>query len=334
MDRWRRWCSLAIVALLVSAVPCSSAKLVDGIVAVVNNDIILTSELERQWRLVTRSNPKLASATPEELKQIKMQLLRKMIRERLAEQEIKRLKIIVSDSEVDRAIERIKKENGLSDAQLKMVLSQDGQTFDQFRDQIRKDIERSRLLERVFKAKTVISDEQIDQYLAQNQDTVKERRHLAVIVFPFHEGMSEKDMAKLKEAADKVYRRLQKGESFAKLARRYSRGPTAKDGGDIGYISTDDLAPALEKATRGLGPGETTPVIQTDGGYYILKLLDVRRQGVDKVDSNARERVRRLLMRKEINRKFEAWIKDLENRSYIHVNPDNILVETNEPGSQ
>lgn len=313
------WVMLA--GLLLSPL-ASAAETLDWIVAVVNNDVILNSELEERLDALKKASPQLASLEPKESEAFRREVLQQMIRERLTEQEVKRLQVSVSDADVTRAIEAIKAQNNLTDAQLEYLLSQEGQTMADFRDKIRRDMERSRLIERVLKSKTVITDEQVDQYLAREGISGEERRRLAVILLPLDENASPEEMEQVKARAEDIRRRALAGEDFARLAREHSKGPAAREGGDIGFISVRDMAPPLERATRDLSPGGISEVVRTPGGFYILKVIEVEREKADPSDANTKERVRRLLFEEEMNRKYEAWIRDLERRAFIEVHLD------------
>jgi peptidyl-prolyl cis-trans isomerase SurA len=300
----------------------SAAETLDWIVAVVNNDVILNSELEERLDALKKTSPELASLEPKDSEAFRREVLQQMIRERLAEQEVKRLQVSVSDAEVARAIETVKAQNNLTDAQLEYLLSQEGQTMADFRDKVRRDMERSRLIERVVKSKTVITDEQVDQYLAREGIGGEERRRLAVILLPFDGNASPDETEQVKARAEDIRRRALAGEDFAQLAREHSKGPAAREGGDIGFISVRDMAPPLERATRDLPPGGISEVVRTPGGFYILKVIEVEREKGDPSDANTKERVRRLLFEEEVNRKYEAWIRDLERRAFIEVHLD------------
>jgi peptidyl-prolyl cis-trans isomerase SurA len=245
----------------------SAAETLDWIVAVVNNDVILNSELEERLDALKKTSPELASLEPKESEAFRREVLQQMIRERLAEQEVKRLQVSVSDAEVARAIETVKAQNNLTDAQLEYLLSQEGQTMADFRDKVRRDMERSRLIERVVKSKTVITDEQVDQYLAREGIGGEERRRLAVILLPFDGNASPDETEQVKARAEDIRRRALAGEDFAQLAREHSKGPAAREGGDIGFISVRDMAPPLERATRDLPPGGISEVVRTPGGF-------------------------------------------------------------------
>lgn len=298
------------------------AETIDRIVAVVNDDIILYSELQDQVQLYQKASPDLRLDTPAKREQFEREVLQRMIQERLAEQEIKRLKINVSERDVDSAVENFKKENGFTDDQLKYVLQQQGQTLDHFREDIKKQLERARLIERVLKSKTVITDEQIDSYLqgsAVPTVSTNERRHLAVIFLPVRNAGQANEVEQL---AKNIHKQLKGGEDFSKLAKEYSQGPAAEDGGDIGFIAATDLAPAIESATRGLTANQISDVMKTPQGYYIIKVVEVQseQQKVSNTSATARDKARNALFQQEIDRKYEQWIKELMDKSFIQVN--------------
>lgn len=295
------------------------ADTLDRIVAVVNGDIILYSELQEQIRLLAKASPDLKMEDPSRRAQVEREMLQQMIRDRLAEQEIRRLKIVVAAREVDEAVDAIKQENHFTDAQFDYVIQQQGQTRDQFRQAIKKELERSRLIDRVLKNKTIITTEQVDAYLKSEGSAFGESRHLTILFLPYPEGSGGQKTEEVDKLARDIMNRLKGGEDFSKLAKEYSKGPAAQEGGDLGYIPTDELAPSIEAATRGLKPNEMTDLIKTPTGYFILKVVDVRKEKQTAVDDNAREKARKQLLQVEMNRKFLDWVRDLESRSFIQI---------------
>jgi peptidyl-prolyl cis-trans isomerase SurA len=295
------------------------ADTLDRIVAVVNGDIILYSELQEQIRQLAKMSPDLKTEDPARRAQVEREMLQQMIRDRLADQEIKRLKIVVSTREVDDSIEAIKQENHFTDTQFDYVIQQQGQSRDQFRQGIKKELERQRLIERVLKNKTIITAEQVDAYLKTDESAFGERRHLAILFLPYPEGSDGQKTAEVDKLAQDIMNRLKGGADFSMLAKEYSKGPAAQEGGDLGFIPTDELSPSIEGATRGLKPSETTDLIKTPAGYFILKVIDIKREKQAAVDSNAREKAQRQLFQIEMNKKFLDWVRDLESRAFIQI---------------
>jgi len=308
---------LVLVPGLLSA--RAQAETVDRIVAVVNDDIILYSELQEQAQLLEKLNPNYNLSTSESRSQFERQVLQGMVQERLTEQEVKRQNINVSKHDIDAAIEGFKKENGFTDDQMKYVLQQQGKSLEEFRDGIKKQLERARLIERVLKSKTVVTDEQVDAYLKSHPVTgdMSERRHLAVIFLPIGDSSQASQVESL---AKEIHKKLKAGEDFGKLAKQHSQGPAPEDGGDIGFIATSDLAPAIASATKGLDANQFTDPMKTPQGYYIIKVIEVDRKP-QKVDgSMSRDKARSILLQEQIDKKYDQWIEDLKEKSFIQIN--------------
>jgi peptidyl-prolyl cis-trans isomerase SurA len=308
-----------IIVNLIVMFGLAQAETLDRIIAVVNGEIILYSELQEQVRQLAKMSPDLNMEDPARRAQIEREILQQMIRDHLSDQEIKRLKIVVTPREIDETIEGIKQENRFTEAQFDYVIQQQGLTRDQFRQQIKKEMERSRLVDRVLKSKTIVTPEQIEAYLKDGQGGFIERRRLAIIVLPYPEGTDKQKVEQIDKLARDIMNRLKGGADFSKLAKEYSKGPAAEDGGDLGYIATDELAPQIEAATRSLKPDEVTDLIKTASGYIILKVVDIQKQKQAAPDSTAREKARRQLLQTEMNRKFQDWVRDLESRSFIQI---------------
>jgi peptidyl-prolyl cis-trans isomerase SurA len=308
-----------VILCLAGGLGSVRADTLDRIVAVVNGDIILYSELKEQVRLLTKMSPEVKLDDPSKRTQLERELLQQMIRERLADQEIKRLKIVVTPREIDEALDTIKKENRFTDAQFDYVIQQEGQTREQFRQGIKKEMEHSRLVERVLKSKTIVTPDQIDTYLKSEQSGFGEKRRLAIIFLPFSEGSEGQKTEEADKRARDLLNRLKGGEDFFKLAKEYSKGPAAQDGGDIGYLAVDELAPPMAAAIRGLKTNDLTDLITTPSGYFIVKVLDVQKEKPSTVDASTREKAQRQLLQLEINRKFQDWVRDLESRAFIQI---------------
>ncbi|MBC7360369.1 MAG: peptidylprolyl isomerase [Desulfacinum sp.] len=310
--------SALVLFCCLGLVPKVSAKPVDWIVAVVNDDIILNSELEERVKAIAQmSGQSLASVAAAQMDLLKSEVLRQMIREKLTAQEVARLKISVSEREVEGTLERIKEANGLDDAQLAEMLRREGRTLEQLKAKIREDMERARLIERVLKSKTVITEDQVDAYLRDQRNDPEEKRRLAVIFLPA--GADATQRATARQKAEEILAKIRDGADFAGLARAYSQGPGADQGGDIGYIKAKDLAGPLERVTRELEVGGVSQVVESSAGFYIVKLLDVQRADLKNVDERLREKARQELFQQEVNKKYEKWIRELEAKSFIQV---------------
>ncbi len=307
---------IIIISFMVSILALceySQARVLDRIVAVVNDDIILYSELKKEVEMFKKT---ARGRIPLPDSVLERQMLEKMIQEKLVDQEMKRLNISVDDATVEATIERIKANNGWTDDQFRYVLQQRGMTYEDFKSEVKKDLQRSRLMDRVFQSKTVITDDQIDEYLRKHgKELGSSRVNLSVIFIPKSESINKSPEDILKE--------IKGGADFYQMAKRYSKGPGASEGGKLGWIKIDELAEPLKEALKNMKPGDISPVIPMESGYFIVKLEQVEEHKADDSNINVskaeRERIRQMLFKKEINRKFREWLNDLMEKSYIRI---------------
>ncbi len=306
-----RSCSriIMVVGMCIACIGGGAAKaeVVDRIVAVINDDIVLYSNLRERVR---ETQEKVKTPVPASV--LEKQVLEQMIQEKLVEQEMKRLKVRVDDQGITRAIEKIKRDQGLSDDQFMAMIQQEGLTMAQFREVIKKELERSALIEKVFQSKTVVTDADVEQYVKDHPEEVVHRVLLSIIVVP--RGTTAL-------SAEEILKRIRAGVDFAELARKYSQGPNASEGGRIGWVNLGDLSEVLRHTVEQLSPGEVSPVISGGSSDVIVKLEDkvVERKQINLQDAKERERIRRFLFQQEVDRKFREWMKGLIEKSYIRV---------------
>lgn len=295
-----------------------AAEFVDRTVANVNGEIILYSEVQEQIKLVERFLPESKINEPANRVQVERDILTNLIRQKLTEQEVKRLKVTVSNAEVDNAVDGILKENKITLGLFERSLKENGQTLQKFREGLRKDLERNRLMDRVLKSKVVITEAQIDAHLKTGggSTATTEKLRLAVIFLPDEKSAKAGEVEK---TGREIIAKIKGGADFGKMARQYSKGPAAADGGDIGFMPPDELAPYIADAVKGLKKGETSDLVRGPGGFYLVHVSDLDRKIENKSDPAFREKVRNELYQQEVNRKFDEWVKNLESKAFIHI---------------
>ena len=322
---WKNWLIsvwLSLLAGVILTFSPSRAEVVDRIIAYVNDDIITLSELnERTNAFVAarRQNPFLREEE-QSLENIRHNMLDLLINERLAAQEISRLKISVSDEEMAEAIGTILRENRLTQETLEAKLRQDGKTIEDLREQIKAGLEQKKLVNREVSSKTVITDEMIQAYYEDHIEEFqrKERWRIQDIYLPFTPTDTPEERTYLRKVAKQILERLRTEDDFTSLAKRYSQGPGAEAGGDLGFFSKGELEPVLEAAIEALKPGEVSPDIETTRGIHIIKLTEV-----DKTPAKPLEEVegtiRDLLYRREVDFRYREWLSGLRERSYVKI---------------
>lgn len=298
------------------------AEVIDRIVATVNGEIILYSEVQDQMKAMEKVAPDLKTLDAEKKAQVERDILSQLVRQRLTEAEVKRLKITISSGEVDQAIAGMMQDGHYNQSQFEAALRQEGLTLEKLRDNVKKEMERNRLLERVLKMKTVITDAQVDAYVKApktEEATGPLKFHLGTILLPVDQKTGNAKEAE--KTGREILEKLKGGADFKDLAAKYSKGPTAAEGGDIGFLGPDELAPFISDAIKNLKGGEISGLVSGPGGYYILKVFEIDRQKVNINQSNQdqREKVRKELFQKEVNRKFDEWVRNLESKAFIQI---------------
>ncbi len=308
-----------VLAGVVSFLP-ARAEMVDRIVANVNGQIILYSDLQAQIKGLQKTMPMLDSTDPTRKAQIEREVLTQMVRQKLADAEVERLKVIVTSTEVDQRIQQIIEQGNSSMEQLELNLKANGETLEKFRDQMKKEMERDRLVERVLKSKVVISDQQVEAYLKGEKGesaSTSQKIHLGVILLPVGDKYGKPE--DVERTGREILDKLKGGADFQSMAKQYSKGPAAEEGGDLGYMGADELAPFIAQAVRNMRKDQISGLVQGPGGYYILKVLGVDSKKIEKTDPVLREKVRRTLYDQEVNRKFEEWVHYLESKAFIQI---------------
>ena len=319
-------CCWALLAAVVNLLPPGGATrawaqervLVNRIVAEVNEDIITLYELNQAASPYLRRVRAMKRPLSEErqmLYDVREKMLNQLIEHKLTDQEVRRYNISVSEEAIDNAMEVIKQRSLMTDQQLRASLSEENMTIDEYRQQIKNQILRSRLVNRQVKSKIVITDDDIRAIYEQNPGKYggqKEYRLRQIIITPA-EGE-----AQARQKMELVLAKLEAGEDFAALAREYSEGPMASDGGLLGAFKLEDLADQIRNALQGLEAGEYTPVLRTGRGLQLF-YVDELKITAGKSMEQAKPEIEGQLYDQIVNRKFKNWLSDLRERSHIKI---------------
>ena len=288
---------LTAVALAHPAQAQTRAVPVDRIIAVVNNEVITAQQLrarvaqvERQLR---RQNVEVPPASV-----LERQLLERLIVERIQVQQAQDTAVRIDEAGVDRAIERIAANNKLALDQLRATLERDGVPWQRFREEIRTEILLSRLREREVDSRVVVTDAEIDNYLANNPDAFSSEEYsVAHILLRTPEGASPQQLEAVRQRGERVLARLRAGEDFARVAAEVSDAPDGLSGGNLGWRRVDRLPALFAEAVRNMQPGQITPLLRSAAGLHIVRLVDRRGGGAAAVQQIEQTRARHILIR-------------------------------------
>lgn len=255
----------------------AAAQPLDAIVAVVDDNVVLASELHREMANVREQARRAGQTLPPEA-QFERQVLERLVMLKLQLAAAKRAGIEVEPATLDKAVAGVAARNNISVDQLRQALSEQGISFDEYRDQLRREILLSRLRNREILSHIRISDAEIDAYLAQQtggsggRESV-ELRHILVAV-PENADAEQRKAAEQK--AEQLLDRLKQGEDFATVAQEDSDGRRAQLGGDLGWMPIDQVPSLFAEAARTLQKGQVAGPLQSGSGYHIVQLVDYK----------------------------------------------------------
>lgn len=260
--------------LLATAVQAAPAEIIeaDRIVAVVGDDVITQYELSVRLDAALRELKKQGTPLPPQ-SELERQMLERVIMERVQLQAARDGGIRVDDLQLDQAIGRIAAGNRMTPAQFRQALERDGVQYAKFREEIRNEMTVVRLREREVDSRLVITDGEIDNYIA-NQATSGggEEYQLAHILLRAPEAASPEQLQRLRQRAEQAQKRAQGGENFAELAAAFSDAPDALQGGNLGWRPLDRLPSLYAEAATRLKPGEVSPVLRSSAGFHVVKM--------------------------------------------------------------
>lgn len=303
--------------------PGAAAELVDRIVAIVNDDIILLTELNKAVAPLEeqiRSKGYAPEKEREEIFRLRQEMLNSLIDDKLADQEIKTAGIFVDDQEIDHAIEQVKKANFYSDEDLRRALTASGITMSDYRNEIKKQMQRNQLVNQKVKSAIIITESDITDYYKNHPElySSQEKYFIRNIIMPLTPGMSPEEKKLVREKMEKVHQELANGASFEQMAKDYSEAMNAADGGKLGSFALNELAENIRAAVAPLKPGTFSSIVETDQGLQIFYVEDIAQSG-GKEFSEATENIRQKLYEEAVNKKFQSWIETLRKDAHIKI---------------
>jgi peptidyl-prolyl cis-trans isomerase SurA len=306
--------------LVLSVLLCAAAaraEIKERIAAVVNGQPILLSDVE------DRVGPELARVMQQPVgpqrDKDRTGLLRRglteLVDEKLIESEAQTLGLTVSEEELQRALEQLARQQSMELADFRQALEQQGVPWDAARDAVRRQTLMAEVLRYKVKARKVSDEEVQAAYATEAQNAQYEVRARHIFV-PLPQGATAAQQAAAQARAEQALRRVKAGETFALVARELSDGPTAKQGGDLGYFRHGLMLPAIEQAAFSLKPGEVSPVIRTSSGFHLVTVED-RRAIPAKPLADVKEELRSRLASDSVFKERENYLATLRKTAQI-----------------
>ena len=249
----------------------------DRIVAVVNEDVIMESELDKKIRNVNEQM-KQQGANPPPASIFKRQVLNNLIQNRIQLQLAKRIGIRVSDENLNRTISNIAAESQVTLEQFREILEKDGYNYEEFRENIRNEIIITQLRKRQVVNRIIVSEKEIDNFLTNkdSQNIFQTEIRLSHILIALPEAATGNEITQIKQMASKIRNELITGADFAEIAKTKSNGSNAKTGGDLGWRKADDIPTLFQDYIPDMKIGDISELIQSPSGFHIIKISGLK----------------------------------------------------------
>ena len=285
---------------------------VNQIAAVVNGEMITTYDLDKACRPVLQQNG-ISPSNPSQadmVKQIRQKVLDTLINELLIEQEAVRMKITVSNEEIDNEIKQIMQREKLSEQEFAKQLSTRGYSLDSYKATIKKNLLSRELLGHMVARKVIITKEEIENYYNEHSNVYDAGRQVrfAVIVYP--SDVQAKEWAP-QISSGKV--------AFSEAVKRVSVGPMKDQGGDLGIMDWSDLAQDVKSHLASLKIGEVSPLMLLNGMPAQLKLLDSQSGGRSQSLDEVREQIEATLRQPKMQERFVEYLEQLRKKAVINI---------------
>lgn len=298
------------------------AEVVDRIVAVVNNDVITLYELNK---MVDAYLDRIAkSARQEDRERIMAEsraiIMNRMVDDMLVEQEAKKAGIAVREEDIMASINDTMARRGMKLDDLKALLLKEGSSLDAYKEEVKGHLMKMRLATREVRAKISVTDEEIGDYYSRHRQIYegKEAVRLQQILLMLPRDADEETRDRIRAQAETILGKLKKGEPFGLMAARYSQGPAAQTGGDLGFVEKGTLIPVVDEAAFKLKENELSAVIESSVGFHILRTTDRRGKGVKPLTA-VREEIKEEITSEKMEKKLQDWIQELRKKSYVEV---------------
>lgn len=327
------------MAWVVFPISAGMAKTFDRIIAKVNEKIITQSELEERSVVKMMGLRKMGVQPMPSKEKIMYEELERMIEERLLVDVGTKLGLKVDEDNITKAIDDIKKNNGLSDGDLEKMLEMEGKTLEEYRTKVRNQILASRVIGFEVRKGITADKEEVEDYYNQHLKDywISEKLQLRHILFLIDDTLLEEDKRLKRRKARQALRKIRSGADFIAIAKEYSEDLSAKTGGDLGEIERGKMVPEFEKAAFRLKEGEVSGLVTTPYGLHIIKvdkIIPGQTLPLDEVKNEIENRIKA----RKYKTAYIAYLAGLKKKAFIEKKisppPPSVAKKAKEPAPE
>ena len=297
----------------------STPLTIDKIVAIVNNEVITQSDVDRVLATIEAEFRSIYADPLEltqELKQAKENIIRQMVEEKLILSEAKKYEIKADQDKIDSRIEQIK-QGFSSEDEFEQALAMQGLTLKNLRDRFSNQEIMKKAVDYFIRSTIKVDPIEIKEFYEANQKELIQPEEVKLKSIFIRVDESCDEYSALQKAA-MVLNRLRKGDRFEDLVKEYSQGASASEGGNLGFIEKGQLIKEIDEAVFSLEPGDFTDAIKTPQGYRIFK-VEEKIAGSPLSFSQAHEQIKNVLYSQKFTEAFKKWIDQIKQDAYISI---------------
>lgn len=302
-----------IMVAFVSA--ARGAMLLDRVTAIVNKEVITWSDVYREMEFSATDEIKAMKDDDRRrfFKENETSFLESLIDLRLQIQEAAKDGITATEADVALAMKNIKDKYAMSDEVFIETIRKDGFTLDTYKKKLNEQITVGRVVDQEVRSKVLVTESEIDSYLAGHKDAAKDNEGFDIShIFLKKTG----DDKQLEQKAKDIYKRLKAGESFAELARHYSDDPSARSGGELGFVRRSDMSKEFLNICLSIKPGDISEPLWKGDGMNIIRVNEAR---IFKSEKELREAIRLKLFNEKFSAELKNWARGLRERAYVEI---------------
>ncbi len=296
-------------------------EVISKIAAVVNDDIITTYQLEKEIAAQLAAEPRGRSLPESENQRLRQTVLTGMVEDALVRQRVRELGLRVGEEEIDAAIEDVEKQNQITREQLIRALQAQGMSYSAYREKLRQQILRFKLIGREVQNKVEVTSQEIRDYFKENIDDYRgdSAIRLSYLAFriPQDASVTNTQVSRLRDTAREAHELLRTGEEFYSTVFIYSTDPQV-EGGELGTFTRAELNPAFKNAVKDLPVGGISEVVENPEGFYIFKVEERSKGEIRKFDT-VKDEIREHLLEKDREERFKQWRTGLKKDAYLDV---------------
>ncbi len=296
----------------------------DKVVAVVDDDVVMASELGLQMHMI-QGQMQRAGKEPPPPELLQKQVLEKLIVESVQVQLGERAGIKVSDDQLEKALADIARQNGMSDVQFQAEIAKQGIPFGMFRNNVRKEIIIQQVQQGLVNQRIDLSDQDIENFLKSEEGRIVASQQAGEKLVPqshtrhiLIKTSAVRNDEEAQALLQKIRAKLAQGEDFGDLATRYSEDPgSALKGGDLGWVMQGQMVPQFEEVMNGMDLQYVSAPFRSEFGWHILQVMERRQQDMN--DEIMRKQAQMILRKRQFQDELPRWLKELRDKAYVQI---------------